>query len=731
MVENAGKTVRRSARSETAFHLSGRKKRMFPHPRVLLLVLLVWLCRPVETAARDQEPLYEADLLVVGGTESGCAAAVQAARMGVRRIVLVNDTWWLGGQFSSQALGAIDENRGPQGYGHGVPFPRSGMFAEVVQAIERLNLRKYGKARPGNTRVITTCRPRDAAEVFRRFVLPAVESGQLLILGPAEPVGVLLKENRTLVGVRFARLENVPGSKLPQSRMQRPPKRFVVRARVTIDASDWGDVIRLSGAEYDFGPDLRAKYGEPLAPELHDQYPPTDMNPLTYCIVLEESSGGKQIVPPPPGYQPGCYEQNPYPRTPKFLYTSRRLIDGRDPAVQHGDVVLLCYPLMDYPLDVLPSHVAQALEQTEPGASRKNIVQMDRRQRELIYQDAKRHSLGFLHFVQSRHARMPDQRYSLARLRLSREFDTPDHMPHKPYFRESLRLVAEYMMKQQDTTGAEGKAVHFAQAMFPDAVACWQFEYDFHPTGRRFLREGDRSGPWWGYLKPLRRWGPPYSGRSQFPARSLVPRKLGGLLGAQKNLGYSAVVASAVRLHDQSMAIGQAAGAVAAVALRRGRPLRRIAWQRHLLAEVWAGLCSRGPGRVPAVLWPFRDLEPEHPAFVAANQLAVRHILPMAPGQIDFRPDQPAEPQWVRQVLLRCRRVKQVEKLPPVPDQVRSRGQFVRWLWEQVARLPERPFPLPKRPGDADADGVPDRNDPLPFTPGQSSWSAGRLLPPP
>ncbi len=37
------------------------------------------------------EKVIDADLLIVGGGESGCAAAVQAARMGVKRIVLVND----------------------------------------------------------------------------------------------------------------------------------------------------------------------------------------------------------------------------------------------------------------------------------------------------------------------------------------------------------------------------------------------------------------------------------------------------------------------------------------------------------------------------------------------------------------------------------------------------------------------------------------------------------------
>ncbi len=691
-----------------------------------VLVLLVGL---LGTQPSSQW-VYQADLLIVGGTESGCAAAVQAARMGIRRIVLVNDTWWLGGQFSSQALGAIDENRGPEGYGHGVPFPRSGMFAEVIGAIERLNLRKYGKARPGNTRVITTCRPRDAAEVFEQFVHPAVESGQLLILGPAEPAEAVVSGQR-LLGVRFRRLEHLPGKPLPQSHMKIPPQRFLVRAGVTIDASDWGDVIRLSGARFDCGPDLRSKYGEPLAPISHELYPPTDMNPLTYCLVLEQTDQ-EQIIPAPPGYQPQRYENHPYPRSARFLYTSRRLIDGSDPRVRHPDVILLCFPLMDYPLDVLPASVAQALERTEPGASRKNIARLTRKQRLIIYQDAKHHSLGFLHWVQSQHARRPPKQYSLVRFRLSREFDTPDHLPHKPYLRESLRLVAMYMLKQQDTTGVGGRAVNFARAMFPDAVACWQFEYDFHPTGRRFLRSGDPSGPWQGYLKPLRRWGPPYSGRSQFPARSLIPERIQGLLGAPKNLGYSAVVASAVRLHDQSMAIGQAAGAVAAVALREQKPLRAIPWDRQLLAQVWHALCRRGkPSEVPAVLWPFRDLEPEHEAFVAVNQLAVRHVFPLKADEVDFRPEENATVSWRQAVLERIRRVKQLKKLPPVPDHLRTRGEFARWLWSQVALVPERPFPKRQKPQDADGDGVPDGRDPLPFTPGQSSWPQGHLHLPP
>jgi hypothetical protein len=50
-----------------------------------------------------------ADLLIVGADEAGCAAAVQAARLGVQRIVLTNDIEWLGGQFCTQGIGPIDE----------------------------------------------------------------------------------------------------------------------------------------------------------------------------------------------------------------------------------------------------------------------------------------------------------------------------------------------------------------------------------------------------------------------------------------------------------------------------------------------------------------------------------------------------------------------------------------------------------------------------------------------
>jgi hypothetical protein len=655
------------------------------------------------------------DVLIVGGTESGCAAAVQAARMGVKRIVLVNDIEWLGGQFSAEALLAIDENRGPAGYDHTVPFPRNGMFREVIDRIEQINREKYGRARPGNTRVITTCRPSDAAQAFRELVQPYVDSGQLTIVSNHYPVAATRDGDR-LAAMTFAAVDNTDSQ-------------LTVAAKITVDASDWGDAIKLAGAAYEFGPDLKSTYGEPLAPESREGYPLTDMNPITYCMVINETDRYEPIDQPT-GYDPRNYRTHRYPKDPLWLYESRRVIDHYNfDDVTHPDVLLLCFPAFDYPLDVHPQKLAEALEATEPGASKKNIVELTRQQRQLVFEDAKQYSLGFLYYLQTEvHDSMPDKTHSFRRFELTNEFGTPDRMPFKPYVRESLRLKAQYMMRQQDTLGVGGNARHFASVMYHDAVACWQFEYDFHPTRREFLAEGDPAGPWRAEFRKGRTWGPPYSGLSQFPLRSLVPETIDGLLGCQKNLGYSSIVSSAVRLHDQSMAIGAAVGAVAAVAAENDRQPRDIPYDRGLLTKVWTGLCSRVDGAVPNTLWPFRDLEPEHPAFIAANMLAVRGGLPVHPRQTDFKPQEPASPEWKAEAVELTLATKQLPGYCPVSalDRSETRGEFVQRLWDAVRPLPDQTFERAEA-GDADADGIADKNDALPFNAAESSWPAIEL----
>jgi len=665
---------------------------------------ILLLSMPLQAVERS------ADLLIVGGTESGCAAAVQAARMGVSSILLVNDIDWLGGQFSAEALTAIDENRGHEGYGHGVPFPRSGLFAELIGRIEAHNLNAYGVARPGNTRVITTCLPQVAEQVFRDLLLPCVDSGQVTLLSHWAPASVEVADGR----VQAVVFEPTAGG----------DDRLRVTAPVTIDASDWGDVVRLSGAPYRVGPETREEYGEPKAPAAADGFPRTDLNPITYCMVLEETDHDVAI-PEPPGYDPRNYDGLRLPTDPAWIYESRRLVDRIGfPQIKAPDAILLCFPAFDYPLDVLPGPVVGALEADTPGASKLTVPEMTRAQRQIVFEDAKRRSLGYLYYLQSREAPGKTSPPSFRRMKLIDAFGTADGLPPKPYVREALHVDAMYVLRQQDTLGHDGDPSRFAEAMPHDGVLAFQFEYDFHPTQRSFVVNGDPNGPWHPGFRRNRAYGGGGSGRAILPLRSLIPLEMDGLLVAQKSLGYTSQVSAALRLHDQSMAVGQAAGAAAAVALGHRTQPRQIPLDRALLTELWAGL----EGATPVVLWPYRDLVPDHPAFAAINQLAIRGGLPQAPDTIDFAPDQPAAAAWRDEVVKLGLATKQHKETPAPPAGELTRGEFCRLWWAAIAALPDAPFQR-LNDSDADQDGIPDADDPLPFTPGRTSWAAFRLRP--
>ena len=365
--------------------------------------------------------------------------------------------------------------------------------------------------------------------------------------------------------------------------------------------------------------------------------------------------------------------------------------------------------------------MADALDATEPGASKKNIVELTREQRQIIYDDAKRQSLSVLYHLQNFvHERAPDKTNSFRHFHLSGEFGTPDNLPPKPYIREALRLKAMYMMREQDGRNRDGKdkttaKERFSHVMYEDGLFAWQFHYDYHNTGRAYLVDEGESGPWIDYEKEGRHTRN-VSDRSWFPLRSLIPEKMDGLLGAQKNLGYSSIVCAAIRLHDHGVHVGQAAGATAALALSKNKKPRDMAYERASIEAIRGALCGETEGAVPLLVWPWRDLPADHPAFAAINRLASLGALPLDPREVDFKPDEPAKNEWIEAVREISAGVFEGElpsvefALPP------TRGEFCVAWWGVVRELPLRPFQR-QSDTDADGDGIADADDALLFTP--------------
>lgn len=706
-------------------------------------LLLATLVAPTNIRAETREDIA-ADLLIVGGTESGWAAAIQAARMGVSSIVIVHDGEWLGGQFTEQGLACVDENKGVAKVGWGPDwhpmkraFHRSGLFKELMDRIEALNDRKYGDKMPGRpAHGPTTFRPAEAEAIFREMLQPYLTSGQVRLMTGFVPIAAFTSEDAgRLTGMKFRSLRD-------------NTQELSIRASFTIDASDWGDAVQLSGAAFEVGADPRSRYGEPSAQVDVSSNPPNEMNPLTWAMIVEESADWSPI-PQPPRYDERRYWSgssfaqrqfrelawdrpakgsaiSPWPAKGKVaarqstIYTMRRIVEGTTSA-DSVTSILLCYSHgQDYPLERLPRHIADALEATERGASLKNIVLMTRPQRQIIFDDVKAHSLGLLHHLQTfAHEHAADTTHSLRKFHLSTEFGTPDHLPPKPYIRESLRLKALYMMREQDGRNMDGPNKNaaresFAHKMYPDGVLCWQFHYDFHNTGRAYLQSEGDTGPWTDYEKPGRGTHV-ISDRCVLPLRSLIPERMDGLLGAQGNLGFSSIVSAAVRLHDQRIHIGQAAAATAALCLKHQLQPRDIAWDRARLDELQHALCG-GTDGVPMLLWPYRDLPADHPAFIAINRLAARLLLPMSRREVDFQPDAPATDEWRKEVLKLC---VDYDFNPILP--AGTRAGFLQGLWPLI-QSQSPPAWSRLQPNDADADSIPDTHDPLPFSSAGGSW---------
>jgi hypothetical protein len=602
-------------------------------------------------------------------------------------------------------------------------FHRFGLFKELMDRIETFNTKKYGSPMPGKPmHGPTTFRPAEAEAIFREMLQPYIASGQVTLRLNHIPASALKSEGR-VTGMTF---RSDKGDTLE------------VKAALTIDASDWGDVVQLSGTEFEVGPDPKSRYGEPHAQADVSVNPPNEMNPLTWTLIVEQSKMDTPI-PTPPHYDERRYwgatkfgkaeaaqlkwerkirpaNMAPWPakgtetRRQGTILSMRRIVEGttsRDGITS----ALICYSNgQDYPLERLPRHVGEALEATERGASMKNLVLMNREQRQIVFEDCKAHSLGLLHHLQTTvHDRSRDQKNSLRHFHLSTEFGTPDQLPMKPYIRESLRLKALYMMRQQDSLMDEEheKAAKetFASAMYPDGVFAWQFHYDYHDTGRAYLKSEGESGPWTHYRKPGRDIHY-LSERSVFPLRSLVPVKMNGLIGAQGNVGFSSIVSSAVRLHDHRIHIGQAAGALAVLALKHQKQPRDLAWNSAHLEEIQHALCGGTEG-TPILLWPWRDLPADHSAFVAINRLSARGLIPATREEVDFQPDAPATLDWQKAILTRS-------GLEMPLDEKLTRSQFAAQMWSKLEMQPAKPWTRQK-PDDADADSIPDLDDPQPY----------------
>src|SRR5437763_13199458 len=178
-------------------------------------------------------PELDTEILVVGGGLGGVAAALAAARAG-HQVVLTEETDWLGGQLTAQAV-PPDENPWIERFGG------TATYRQLREGIRDYYRRHYplraeaarlSGLNPGAGRVSKLCHePRVSLAVLEAMLAPHRAAGRLTVLLETVPVGAECD------GDRVGPVELLD---------RRDGRRIVVSAPYVVDATEAGDLRALT-----------------------------------------------------------------------------------------------------------------------------------------------------------------------------------------------------------------------------------------------------------------------------------------------------------------------------------------------------------------------------------------------------------------------------------------------------------------------------------------------------
>lgn len=532
-------------------------------------------------AKKSRAKELAADLVIIGGGLGGCAAALGAARSGLR-VIMTEETDWIGGQLTAQAV-PPDEN------------PWIDTFGGTRSYLElRMRIREYyrrnfpltaeTRARaylnPGNGEVSRLCHePRVALAALNEMLAPFVAGRK---------VEILLRHTATSAATNGVRVEAV------MVRSAETGRELVLRAPYFVDATEMGDLLPLTRTEYVTGAESQKETGEPHAkPEAQ----PENMQAFTVCFPMEYVHGEDhsiekprdwefwreyvpQLAPPWTGKLLSLVNTHPItlePRNSGFdpikregLFRYRQIVDRRNfvEGTHPGDVTLVNWPQNDYmlgnPFEVAADEAAKHIER------------------------AKQLSVSLLYWLQTEAPR-PDGGTGWKGLRLRPDIvGTEDGMAKYPYIRESRRIRAEFTVLEQHVgtdarTSKLGKSKETVSAeQFEDSVGIGSYRIDLHPStgGDNYID-----------ISSL-----PF----QIPLGALQPKRVENLLPACKNLGVTHITNGCYRLHPVEWNIGEAVGVLAAFCLTKKRAPREVRNKAELLREFQNRLGDQG---VP-IAWP-------------------------------------------------------------------------------------------------------------------------------
>jgi hypothetical protein len=552
------------------------------------------------TAPKKLPAAIKCNVLVVGGGMGGVACAIQAAEAGLS-VCLTEETDWLGGQMTSQGVSALDENYLVETSGASLRYQK---FRTAIRQHYRLQHRlstdaaKENYLNPGGCWVTRlSFEPKVAVRKLGEILAPLCAEADLKVQYRLKPIEVQVEGER-IQTVTMIDLES--------------GKPVVFKPQICIDATELGDLIALSGAEYRSGAESKSETNEPHAPEVANR---ENVQDFTYPFVLELRPGESHVIDKPPHYdQFVAKEKFSFQGYKMFETTTRNDFDS---------TLTFRLPFWEYRRLIQKAKFADSgfehdlamINWDSNDLRGENIIDKPPETEAERLALGKALSLGFLYWLQTEAPR-DDEGVGYPELLLRTDImGTTDGLSKYPYIRESRRIVAKQIVVEQDIASAANSGAR-AKA-FSDSVGIGLYPIDIH---------GEQDVP--GAAQPTN----PF----QLPLGSLIPMKMKNLVPACKNIGVTHVTNGAFRLHPIEWAIGEAAGLLASFAIANNKDIDKIWDNKKHYRKIQQMLVEQGS----PIYW-FDDVPCEHPDFAAIQFLAITGIMPGAHANLSFHPNEP------------------------------------------------------------------------------------------
>lgn len=512
------------------------------------------------------------DVVIAGGTTAAFAAAVAAAEGGAKTC-LIEPTDWIGGQLTASAVPAIDEAW------HTIKDKKTGESYKVFEiARDRANMTPNFRAmldatgNPGMGWVSNYCfEPKNFLD---DHLLPLerslVEKGMLVVFRETVIKSVDVDASKGLVtaitairrkprpGVAAGGYDVLPSKDLPDWYSPEPSSRFdkeTIRFEapqgrdvVFIDATEWGEVLALSGAPYLQG--VEAADGGPQGDDRCGQSTVFDFVQRYADEPADEPAGPEGVS----GF--GFDEFDGKAEAWNKIWTYRRIKSAKrgGPAAV-GDLCLQNWGYSaklqaggnDYPFGYLFVSKADAEAQRADWKGGVDLA---------VMAEAERRALGWHHWFKNHAPEGVDPRQILLD---GDVLGTSHGLAKLPYIRDTRRSIGVdgFILKGGDLTGSIAKKTG---RRFFDRVALGAYPMDVHPMSGCKMPD---------YIVSAHDTLPFY-----IPFRAMTNEKFGNLLVAGKTMAQSFLANAATRLHPIEWSSGTAAGVAAADMVKNRRSAR-------------------------------------------------------------------------------------------------------------------------------------------------------------